>query len=186
MKPLENLRIQRSEAGKKSAEKRRILKENDENQTVVKPSLSENPAEREEESKVNNILLEKESKVVNENFSEEENQAEVKTQEEKRKKVPPKKENTKLSFPNGFESIWLDYVEYRKGKKKSFRFAGDKYEQQAIDKFVKTSNSDPEIAKKILNQSIVNNWEGLFELKELKANSKTTATTAFEDLENGI
>jgi hypothetical protein len=38
----------------------------------------------------------------------------------------------------------------------------------AFDKLFKLSNQNFEIAKKIVTQTIENNWEGLFELKENK------------------
>lgn len=111
----------------------------------------------------NDILLKKETK---EGFKETKF-IPLNIQEKKEKKIAPKKESQeKINASDDFILIWNDYIDYRKAKKKSFRFAGLKWEQQSFDKFYQLSKGDIEIAKKILNQTIVNNWEGLFDIKE--------------------
>jgi hypothetical protein len=89
-------------------------------------------------------------------------------QEEKRKKVAPKKENETIIATDEFLELWNEYKSYRVAKKKTFKFANLRFEQMAFDKLFKLSNQNFETAKKIVTQTIENNWEGLFELKENK------------------
>lgn len=110
----------------------------------------------------NVILLEKETKG---DLSESEILP-LNNQKEKEKKVAQKKEKETIEATPEFLDLWNQYKEYRVAKKKSFKFAGLKWEQQSFDKFYNFANGKIEIAKKILNQSITNNWDGLFELKE--------------------
>jgi len=110
----------------------------------------------------NVILLEKETKG---DLSESEILP-LNDHKEKEKKVAPKKEKETIETTSEFLDLWNQYKEYRVAKKKSFKFAGLKWEQQAFDKFYNFANGKIEIAKQILNQSITNNWDGLFELKE--------------------
>jgi len=77
-----------------------------------------------------------------------------------------KETKERVNCSDDFLIVWNEYKKYRVGKRKSFKFAGLKYEQMAFDKFYKLSNGKIEIAKKILQQSLDNNWDGLFELKE--------------------
>jgi hypothetical protein len=92
----------------------------------------------------------------------------INNQEPKRKKVPPKKENETIETTDDFLLVWNEYKYYRVAKKKTFKFAGIRFEQMAFDKFYNLSNGNIETAKKIVTQTIENNWEGLFELKENK------------------
>ena len=92
----------------------------------------------------------------------------INNQEQKRKKVAPKKENETINATDDFLLLWNEYKSYRVAKKKTFKFAGIRFEQMAFDKFYKLSNQNFETAKKIVTQTIENNWEGLFELKENK------------------
>lgn len=85
----------------------------------------------------------------------------IKYEEEKRKKVPLKKE---IELPFEFIEIWDLWLEYRVAKKIT-KYASDKFEQMAINKLLKYSNSNPIIAKKIIEESITNSWTGFFELK---------------------
>lgn len=99
---------------------------------------------------------------------------------EKRKKVPPKKEkdsDEELIIPEDFKPIWSDWIEYRKAKKKK-PYAGTKWEQMAVNKFLENSGNDPVMGRKILNQTIENNWEGLFKLKKEYGESNNQATSS--------
>lgn len=132
------------------------------------------------------ILLEKETKgeiqeFPSSNFSE---TPDAKSPEdspkEKRKKVPPKKEkdsDEELIIPEDFKPIWSDWIEYRKAKKKK-PYAGTKWEQMAVNKFLENSGNDPVMGRKILNQTIENNWEGLFKLKKEYGESNNQATSS--------
>lgn len=69
-----------------------------------------------------------------------------------------------LLIPENFKSIWNLWLEYRKAKKIK-NYAGEKFEQMAIDKLIKFSKGNPEIAKDIIENSITNSYTGFFELK---------------------
>jgi hypothetical protein len=74
-----------------------------------------------------------------------------------------------LIIPENLKSIWDLWIEYRKAKKIK-NYAGEKFEQMAIDKLIKFSNSNPITAKQIIDESITNSWTGFFELKNLNNN----------------
>ncbi len=146
---------QRRQAGLRSAEVRkrnatsvneRSISSTDNDNVSVNVNVNDNV-----------ILLEKETKEV---FNEIEILP-LKDQEEKRKKVAPKKE---INLPSEFIEIWDLWLEYRTAKKIKL-YANDKFEQMAIDKLLKYSNNNPIIAKQIINESITNSWTGFFELK---------------------
>jgi len=157
----------RSKAGKASAEAKRLAKLTEQTSTnstnvdsVQQTSTNSTDSVNDSVSvNVNDnvILLEKETKEI---FSEIEILP-LKDQEEKRKKVAPKKE---INLPSDFIEIWDLWLEYRTAKKIKL-YANDKFEQMAIDKLLKYSNNNPIIAKQIINESITNSWTGFFELK---------------------
>ena len=141
----------------------------------------------------NVILLEKETKGKNvvDDFSppsdEKKNSDESEAEKSlskplpviKRKKVARKKENIpeeELMIPEDFKPIWSDWLEYRKAKKKK-PYAGVKWEQMAVDKFLEISGNDPKVGRKILNQTIACNWEGLFKLKKEYSSGESTSAT---------
>jgi len=68
-------------------------------------------------------------------------------------------------MPEEFFPIWQDWIDYRKARKLK-PYAGAKYEQIAVNKLLELSNKDPVTAKKILEQTYQNNYQGFFELKE--------------------
>lgn len=74
-----------------------------------------------------------------------------------------------LFFPEGFKEIWIDYMEFRKSNKVK-KYSKPEYEQKGIDKLVRLSNGNKHTAREILDQSIENNWTGLFELKKQNQN----------------
>lgn len=112
---------------------------------------------------INNVLLEKEpkEKKIEKKVSEDDSDKISEVQE--RKKVAPKKES--LEMPEEFFPIWQDWIDYRKARKLK-PYAGAKYEQIAVNKLLELSNKDPVTAKKILEQTYQNNYQGFFELKE--------------------
>jgi len=74
--------------------------------------------------------------------------------------------NPEIKYPFEFPefcSIWDLWIEYRKEKKLSkYKKIG---EQAALKSLSELSNNSIETAKKIIEQSISNNWQGLFEVK---------------------
>jgi len=81
-----------------------------------------------------------------------------------------------LPFPN-FKPIWDGWKQYRKEEhRKSYK--SPKTEVAALNQLFKISRGDHEAAKQIIEQSIANGWQGLFELKnKLNANSKDQSFT---------
>lgn len=180
IKPQLDANNKRFENGKKGGKPKQ-------NNTKTKPKRNQNVTETEANNNVNdndnvnnneneNFLLVKETK----GDSSESEILPLNNQKEKEKKIAPKKEKETIEATPEFLILWNEYKDYRVAKKKSFKFAGLKWEQQAFDKFYSFSNGKIEIAKQILNQSITNNWDGLFELKEtfnktLQQNETTSA-----------
>lgn len=75
-------------------------------------------------------------------------------------------------FRNAF-SLWLDYKKERKEKYKSSRSLKICY-----NNLVKLSGNDPAIAIEIVNQSIADNYAGLFPLKNKSNGNKNTTNEA--------
>ncbi len=71
-------------------------------------------------------------------------------------------------FSEDFVPFWENWKEY-KLQTFRFRYATDMSQQAAINELVDLSEGDEETAKKIINQSMSNQWMGLFKLKNLKA-----------------
>ena len=113
------------------------------------------------------------SQANSENENENENENEDNNDFEKEKRGVGEKEI--LLIPDEFKPLWNEWLEYRKAKKKK-DYAGLKWEQMAVDKFIKLSNNNIERAKLIILQTVENNWEGLFELKVDK-NGTTKSNT---------
>lgn len=78
---------------------------------------------------------------------------------EKEKEKQTKEEFVSLEFLDSY-SLWL---EYKKQRKESY--ANELSRKAFYNKLLKLSNNNPTIAIQIVNQSIENNWSGIFELK---------------------
>jgi len=94
--------------------------------------------------------------------------------------------NKELVFPfdsNEFLETWKLWKDYRKEIKKPIK--GIISEQSQLQKLSKISNGDQQTAIEIINQSISNNWQGLFEIKKQKSNSTDVAMKLIQDIENG-
>jgi hypothetical protein len=97
---------------------------------------------------------------------------------EERKKVAPKKEKESLEISNEFLPIWTKWKDYRKDSKIK-NYAGVKWEQIALNKLIELSNNNPKLADEIVNQSIENNYNGLFPLKNNSHGNTKTPTNKF-------
>ena len=94
--------------------------------------------------------------------------------------------NKELVFPfdsNEFLETWNLWKNYRQEIKKPIK--GIISEQSQLQKLSKISNGDQQTAIEIINQSISNNWQGLFEIKKQKPNSTDVAMKLIQDIENG-
>jgi hypothetical protein len=88
----------------------------------------------------------------------------------KESKVIEEQEMTFIS--DDWEDIWKGWMEYKKVEHGN-KFKSAKTEQTAINNLVELSSGDLETAKKVINQSISNNYKGLFKLKETKNGTST-------------
>lgn len=84
--------------------------------------------------------------------------------------LPLKLDFVSDEFRDSF-SLWLDYKYERKEKYKSERSI-----KMCYDKLVKLSDNNPAIVTEIVNQSIANNWAGLFALKTENNNGNKITT----------
>lgn len=70
-----------------------------------------------------------------------------------------------LSFAlNAFQPILYEWICYRKEIKKSFKSI--KSVQAAYKQLYELSDGNPQIANKIVEQSIASSWQGLFQLRQ--------------------
>lgn len=80
------------------------------------------------------------------------------------------KEKLDLSFlPSEYKNLWIEWLDYKRELK-------DPYDTQrgmkaAFTHLVNISGEDPAIARQIVDQSIREEWKGLFPLKDKKRNS---------------
>ena len=88
-----------------------------------------------------------------------------------------KKDNTRINtkierdfFSDDWFLVWQEWLQYKKEIRKPYRT--DKSEKAAFKKLVSLSNDNKEIALKIIQQSIENDWVGFFELKNNDASNK--------------
>lgn len=77
-------------------------------------------------------------------------------------------------YPNDekLNEVFLQYIEHRKAIKHPLKT--DYAINLAMKNLEKLSNGDNDTAIEILNQSIMNGWQGLFELKNQKPKKQTT------------
>lgn len=64
-----------------------------------------------------------------------------------------------------FYNAWMDYLQHRKEMKLK-AYASVTSEQKALKKLMQMADNDPEKAQAIVDQSRINQWQGLFPLKD--------------------
>jgi hypothetical protein len=80
---------------------------------------------------------------------------------------PPPREEISNPFGSSGTRIWDAWKSYKQDEhRKSYKSA--KTEQQAINQLYELAGGNVETASKIVQQSIANQWQGLFELKTIK------------------
>ena len=156
-----------------------IKERKEENNKIILPPIIPQGDDESNENKI--AKLEEELKE-----KEKELQAMAKKLEEKQTPTKPKQANkdydisfVEESFKDVFKS-WLDYKRERKETYKSKKSLETLYK-----KLHQLSNGDSETARLIVEQSMANNWAGLFELKNGCVRRKivgATAETAGADL----
>ena len=116
----------------------------------------------------------------NENENENENIIEVKNEDAVKKKKEPREEIINPFGVSGAK-IWDAWKSYKRDEHgKSYKSA--KTEQQAINQLYDLSGGNPETALKIVQQSIANQWQGLFELKTIKNANQQPAKSLRESV----
>jgi len=78
-----------------------------------------------------------------------------------------------------FLLIFNRWLKYKKDKKQSYK--NEDSIKAAYNKLYKLADGDPELADKIVEQSLANNWNGLFELKDENKKPKKFTEADFED-----
>lgn len=76
-----------------------------------------------------------------------------------------------------FEEVLKKWIDYKKSRKESYK------NQQSIDALAKRlytfSGGDKSIAEEIINQSMANNWAGIFQLNDNKRSNNAKPTNDF-------
>lgn len=81
------------------------------------------------------------------------------------KKIKGAKHVYDLSFvPAEMREPFKQWLEYKSGRKESYKT--EKSIEACYKRLVKLSGNNPETASRIIEQSMANNWAGLFELKD--------------------
>ena len=76
------------------------------------------------------------------------------------------KQLTKDNNLNPFDLVVQDWFEYKKERKESYKT--EKSKAAFITKLKRFSNTDPDIARQIVDNSMANNWAGIYELTNKK------------------
>lgn len=111
----------------------------------------------------------------------------IKEKKEKEIKGKESKENKKRDFlEKQFEEIFFKWIEYKKERKESYKSL--KSEEVFYNKLLELANYSPFEAEQIINQSIANNWAGIFPIKNnnLKNLNNATTTANPNDRKTGI
>lgn len=78
--------------------------------------------------------------------------------------IPPKGERDFLQELDGeYQEIVREWLSYKRERKETYKTVRSM--QAFVAKLTKLSNGNPKIAREIINQSIANNWAGIFQLK---------------------
>jgi hypothetical protein len=78
--------------------------------------------------------------------------------------IPPKGERDFLQTLDGeYQDIVREWLSYKRERKETYKSVRSM--QAFVAKLTKLSNGNPKIAREIINQSIANNWAGIFQLK---------------------
>ena len=86
--------------------------------------------------------------------------------------VLQKKEEFDYSFLDSrFKEVFFDWLEYKKSRNQKYK---SQYSLETCYKnLLKLSDNSPDKAREVVNQSIANNWSGLFNLKNISGHPVT-------------
>lgn len=182
MKPLDKIREQRSEAGKKSAEKRAKQQKANESSTTVERSLNENPTE---DKRIDNIYNNTTNvDIINNSENENSKNQELENSEnEKRKKVAQKKEKsfTKVQFKNALVELGADvghiedWFKVRISKRAQFT-------ETALNAFIGECNKNNFPVADAVKLCAERSWQGFkyqWIINENQRNGTTNSNTSF-------
>lgn len=85
--------------------------------------------------------------------------------------------NEKKEELTGFDLIFQDWFDYKKTRRESYK--SEKSITAFKDKLRKLSNNNESTAREIIEQSMANNWAGIFELKQDGGKSKPEPENSF-------
>lgn len=97
--------------------------------------------------------------------------------------IPPKGERDFLQTLDGeYRDIVVEWLSYKRERKETYKSVRSM--QAFVAKLTKLSNGNPKIAREIINQSIANNWAGIFQLKidhndDNKSHTNRPSSTVF-------
>lgn len=98
----------------------------------------------------------------------------VKEKKEKKEIKENKAEAWILKVDMQYREIISMFIDYKKSKNQSYK--SEKSFMLMANKLISMSNNNPDVARQIVEQSMINNWAGLFELKQ--NNNKSYEQTA--------
>lgn len=81
-------------------------------------------------------------------------------------KEKPKKEKAFEGYSEDWIKLFNEWLEYKAAKKQGYK--SEKSLRAMADQLYKLASGDIETARLIVNQSLANNWNGLFQLKTVK------------------
>ena len=96
----------------------------------------------------------------------------TRTKEEQEEKEPKEEKNKYSDLPVELQKALNDFIEMRTKIKKPITDSGI---EKVLAKLEKLSNGDTEIKVKILDESVIGGWQGVFPLKEEKNENKRTS-----------
>lgn len=96
----------------------------------------------------------------------------TRTKEEQEEKEPKEYKNKYSDLPIELQKALNDFIEMRTKIKKPITDSGI---EKVLAKLEKLSNGDTEIKVKILDESVIGGWQGVFPLKEEKNENKRTS-----------
>ncbi len=89
--------------------------------------------------------------------------------------IPPKGERDFLQELDGeYQEIVREWLTYKRERKETYKSVRSM--QAFVAKLTKLSQGNPRIAREIINQSIANNWAGIFQLKIDQCNDNKSHT----------
>lgn len=174
------IRNNKAMAGKKSAEKRwgknSILQENitDNNKDIKNNNID--ITETNKEITENNISIIDDNITITEDNYKKEKKEEEKYKKEYKKEILKekklKKENYILDFLETEEEreVLEKWVNYKKERRETYKTQSSI--KQCFNHLLTLSNGNIKVADAIINQSIANNWSGLFPLKTIQIYNK--------------